>query len=144
MTELGIRQNFRSLQTGFILASVAALSLIVGCQGVGKSNFVSPPPGPTGDFSVSVSPSTTTVNAGTPATYTVTVSPSGGFTGTVNLSVTGLPSAGPSASFNPASVITSGTSTLTISSSSSVAAGNYPFTVTATSGTLNHTATAKL
>src|SRR5207248_2405905 len=26
----------------------------------------------------------------------------------------------------------------------SVAAGNYPFTVTATSGTLNHTATAKL
>jgi hypothetical protein len=76
--------------------------------------------------------------AGHSATYTVTVnrgSSTGNFT--ASLTTTGLP-AGATGSFVPASVsFTSGTqtsqpSTLTITSTATLAAGSYPFTVSAT------------
>lgn len=76
--------------------------------------------------------------AGHSATYTVTVnrgSSTGNFT--ANLATAGLP-AGATGSFSPASVSftsaaqTSQTSTLTITSTNALAAGNYPFTVSAT------------
>src|ERR1700730_14105475 len=46
----------------------------------------------TPDFSVSASPASQTVVQGNGTNYTATVSPSGGFTGSVSLSVSGLPS----------------------------------------------------
>ena len=45
------------------------------------------------DFTLSSSPATSTVNAGQSATYTVTLTPSGGFNQTVTLSCGGLPQA---------------------------------------------------
>src|SRR5205823_5584872 len=54
------------------------------------------------DFSLNASPTTQTIRSGGSASYTVTVTPSGGFTGTVGLSVSSLP-AGASATFNPPS-----------------------------------------
>lgn len=95
---------------------------------------------PTPDFSLSSSPSSRTVTQGSPASYTIAVSPSGGFSGTVNLSTTGLPS-GATASFNPGSVDISGgttNSTLTVSTNSSLSAGTYNFNVVGTSGSLSH------
>jgi uncharacterized membrane protein len=90
---------------------------------------------PTPDFSLSSSPSSTTVTQGGQATYTIAVSPSGGYTGTVNLSASGLPS-GVTASFSPSSVTTSGgsvvDSTLTVSASGAAATGTVNFTVTGT------------
>src|SRR5215475_9930164 len=59
------------------------------------------------DFSISATPASQTVTAGSSATYTTTISALSGFTGTVNLSVSGLPS-GATASFNPASVAGAG------------------------------------
>ena len=47
------------------------------------------------------------------ATYTVTITAGQGFSGTVNLSVSGVPSRA-TATFNPASIVNSGTSVLTI------------------------------
>ena len=88
---------------------------------------------------MSVTPPSQTVAPGTGTNYTVSVSPSGGFAASVSLSATGLP-AGATASFNPST--TTGLSTLTVSTSSGVAAGSYPFTVTGTSGILTHTASA--
>src|SRR5207248_5728706 len=73
----------------------------------------------------------------------VNISPTNGFTGSVSLTASGLPS-GATASFNPASVSGSGSSTLTVSTSSSTPAGSYTLTVTGTSGTLTHTATVTL
>jgi hypothetical protein len=91
------------------------------------------------DFTLSASPSTRTVVQGTGTTYTATVSGSTGFSGTVSLSVSGLP-AGASASFSPASISSSGSSSLSVSTSTSTPPGSYPLTVTATSGALVHTA----
>src|SRR5581483_3748659 len=59
------------------------------------------------DFSVGASPSTQTVAPGGSTSYTVSVSGSGGFSGSVSFSVSGLP-AGASGSFSPTSVSGSG------------------------------------
>lgn len=88
--------------------------------------------------------SPTPVTAGNSATSTITVTPLHGFNGTVALSCSGLPS-GASCAFNPASVSGgSGTSVLTLSTTSSLAAGSYPFTVTGTSGSMTRIGTLSL
>ncbi len=95
------------------------------------------------DFSISASPSSQTVTAGQSTTYSVTVSAINGFTGTVTLSASGLPS-GATGSFTPTSVATSGTSTLAVTTASSTPAGTYTLTITGTSGTLVHSTTVSL
>ena len=52
------------------------------------------------DFALNATPLTRTVTPGTGTTFAVAVEPSGGFSGPVSLSVSGLPS-GASASFGP-------------------------------------------
>jgi len=97
----------------------------------------------TPDFSVSATPSSQTVTQGASTSYTATVTPSGGFTGTVTFSASGLP-AGASASFNPTSVTTSGSSTMTVTTNATTPTGTYPITITGASGTLSHTASVSL
>ena len=91
------------------------------------------------DFSLSASPTSQTVVQGGGTSFTATVAAGTGFTGIVSFSASGLPG-GAVSSFSPASVSTSGSSTLSVSTSSSTAPGSYPLTITATSGTLTHTA----
>lgn len=93
------------------------------------------------DFSLSASPTSVSVTQGGTGSSTITVSPLNGFTGTVSLAVSALPT-GVTASFSPAS--TTGTSTLTFSASSTAATGTSTVTVTGTSGTLSHTTTITL
>jgi subtilisin family serine protease len=92
----------------------------------------------TPDFTVSVAPSTLTVNAGVAGTATVTVGAVSGFTGTVTLSLSGLPAGVGSATFTPPTVTGSGASTLRIAVVSGAAAGSYPLTVTGSDGTVTH------
>jgi uncharacterized membrane protein len=94
------------------------------------------------DFSVTATPSSRTVPPGTATTYSVSVTPSNGFNGTVTFNVSGLP-AGATASFNPTSVTGSGSSTMTVTTSTTPP-GTYPLTITATSGNLTHTAQVTL
>jgi hypothetical protein len=82
------------------------------------------------------------------ATFTVTVTPLHGFTGTVSLGqAIQQDSGGFSASFSPTQVTLDGvdsqTSSFTVALSSTVSAGNYSWSITGTSGTLSHTATTK-
>ncbi|HEY5029191.1 MAG TPA: hypothetical protein VIK39_12340 [Candidatus Angelobacter sp.] len=95
----------------------------------------------TPNFSLSASPSSLTVKQGTAGSSTITESPSGGFTGSVSLSASGLP-AGVTASFgtNP----TTSTSVLTFTASTTAAVGTSTITVTGTSGTLTHTTSISL
>jgi len=95
------------------------------------------------DFSLSATPSSQTVLQGNATSYTATVAALGGFAGTVNLSVSGLP-AGATGSFNPAAVTGSGSSTLTVNTLSSTPPGTYTLTISGVSGSLNHTATVTL
>jgi thermitase len=99
------------------------------------------PPPATADFSLGASPSSRTVITGGSTSYTVSVSGTNGFNGSVNLSLSGLP-AGASGSFSgPASPGSS--STLSVSSGTA-AAGTYSFTITGTFGSLSHQTSATL
>jgi uncharacterized membrane protein/regulation of enolase protein 1 (concanavalin A-like superfamily) len=95
------------------------------------------------DFSLTATPGSETVTQGNSTTYTAAISALNGFTGTVGLSVSGLPS-GATASFSPTSVNTSGSSTLTVTTASTTPAGTYTLTITGTSGSISHSATATL
>jgi hypothetical protein len=89
------------------------------------------------DFSISATPTTQTVTAGGSATYTVSTSAINGFTGSVSLGTSGLPT-GATASFVPASITGTGSSTLTIHTSTSTPAATYTITVTGISGSIVH------
>src|SRR5262249_44011857 len=78
----------------------------------------------TPDFNISATPASQTVTVGNSTTYTVTTSAQNGFTGTVGLSVSGLPS-GASASFTPASISGTGSSTLNVTTTASTATGTF-------------------
>ena len=95
------------------------------------------------DFSVSVSPSSKTIARKSQGSYTVTVGAINGFTGTVALSLSGLPSR-TSSSFAPATITGSGNSTLSISVNKPAQPGTYPLVVTGSSGNLNHSANITL
>jgi hypothetical protein len=94
------------------------------------------------DYTVTASPASQTVTQGNSTTYTATVTPTGGFGGTVGLTVTGLPTDATGA-FNPTS-LASGNSTLTVTTAATTPAGTYTLTITGTSGSTTHTATETL
>jgi Carbohydrate binding domain/Glycosyl hydrolases family 18 len=91
----------------------------------------------TNDFSISLSPASGSVSAGGSTTATVHTAVTSGSAQTVSLSASGAPS-GVSVSFNPSSVTADNSSTMTISTSSSVAAGTYPITVTGSAASGSH------
>jgi hypothetical protein len=100
----------------------------------------SPTPTPAGNFTITASPQTRSIVHGATATYTITITPSGGFVGPVSLSASGVPAAS-NATFNPSS--TSSTSTLTVTTAGTPA-GNYVLTITGTAGSLIHTTSVTL
>ena len=87
-------------------------------------------------FSLNTSAASLSVNQGATGTASITVSPTNGFSGTVGLTISGLPS-GVTASFSPVSTAT--TSTLSFVASASAAMGTANVTVTGKSGTLSAT-----
>ncbi len=119
------------------ISSLAGLTITGGRLNVNKAIRACSGPA-TPDFSLSATPASQTVTQGSSASYTVSVTPSGGFAGTVTFSVSGLP-AGATASFNPTSVTGSGSSTMTVTTASSTPTGTYPLTITGASGSLQHT-----
>ena len=102
---------------------------------------VQAPPPP--DFAISLSPSSRTAIQGSGARYTATITPSNGFTGSVALSSSGLPS-GAGASFNPATVNTSGSSSMSVTTSATTPTGTYTLTVTGASGSLSRSTSVTL
>jgi len=89
------------------------------------------------DFAVSVSPSSVTVYRGGTASYTVSISSTTGFTGSVSLSVSGLPH-GASATFTPNPVASPGSSTLRVRTTSLTTRGTFTLRVRGSSGSLVH------
>ncbi|MGE5322270.1 MAG: hypothetical protein ACM3SW_05390 [Actinomycetota bacterium] len=98
---------------------------------------------PQPDFTISVSPTSLNVTRGTTGSYTVTIGALNGFSGTVNLSVSGLGSR-VTASFSPASVTGSGSSTLTVTVNRRARRGTRTLTISGVSGSLSHSTTAAL
>jgi subtilisin family serine protease/uncharacterized membrane protein len=95
------------------------------------------------DFAVSASPASVTIYRGQTASYTVTVSTLGGFTGNVTLALSGAPSS-TSVSWTNNPVPAPGTATLRVRSTGSTPRGTFTLRITGTSGSLSHQATVTL
>jgi subtilase family serine protease len=95
----------------------------------------------TPSFTLSDSPGSLTITQGGSGTSTITVTDVNGFTGSVTLAASGLPS-GVTAAFgtNP----TTGTSVLTLTASGTATTGSATVTITGTSGSLTATTTLAL
>lgn len=96
------------------------------------------------NFTLSASPSSQSVTAGSTADYTVTVAPQNGFIGAVSLKVSGEPSGWTPRLSSSTIGGGSGSSTLQVATTSSATPGTHTLTVTGTSGTLTQTISVPL
>jgi hypothetical protein len=81
------------------------------------------------DYSVNIPNGSATITAGQSANYTISITPQGGFAGTVNFACTGLPAAS-SCGFNPSTLTPNGSpasTTLTIGTTARSVASARPF-----------------
>ncbi len=101
----------------------------------------------TADFRIAVEPTSRRVLPGTPAQFTVTVTPLSGFTGSVILTVgseSGFPSGVTSGGFSPSTIVGGGTSTLTMNVAATAQPYALSLTLTGTSGALSRKTAATL
>ena len=110
--------------------AVGTSTITVASDGISTSALltVTSPP----NFTLSVAPSTLIVTQGSSVPSTITVNPTGGFTSSVSLVASGLPS-GVTASFTSTSATTS---ILTLTASSTATTGATTVVITGTSGDL--------
>jgi subtilase family serine protease len=106
-------------------------------NGVGAFTVGAPAP----DFTIGVSPSTRTVTKGTGTSYTVSIGALNGFSGSVALTESGVPTS--AVTLSPGSVSGSGSSTMTVDTSS-LNPATYSLTITGTSGGTTHSVAATL
>ena len=97
------------------------------------------------DFTIGASPTSLTVNRGSSGNVTITTKVSGGFSSSIALSASGLPS-GVSVTFTPSSIPApgGGTSTMRITVSRRAGTSTSTITITGTGGGKTHTTTVKL
>jgi serine protease len=98
-------------------------------------------PGCGADFALVTSPTSRSVMRGSGTSYTLTITPSGGFARSVSLSQSGLPG-GATASFSPNPATSS--STLSVTTTGATATGSFAVTIAGSSGNLTHAATVRL
>src|SRR5437762_2488044 len=115
-----------AVQVTNVMASTAG-GMGIPASGVGSTISVTSTTTP--DFTLSASPSSQTVVPGGSTSYNVAITPTGGFTGSVTVSVSGLPT-GATGSYTTAS------HTLSVSTSTSTSAGSYTLTIQGASGAL--------
>jgi IPT/TIG domain-containing protein len=122
-------------------SAVVALGLwltltFASCGGGGSGRSIPPPPP---FFDIAVAPSTTSIAPGTSATVQVSILPVLGFTGTVSMTVAGLPT-GLTASPSSFTLQTAAQS-VTLTAAPSMTTGNYSFTFNGTSGSISNSTT---
>ncbi len=123
--------------------AVTGYDLVTGWGSPNGQNLINALAGASSpSFTLSDSPSSLTITqGGAGGTSTITVTDLGGFTGSVSLAASGLPS-GVTAVFSPNP--TTSTSTLTLTASASATTGTATVTITGTSGSLVATTTLAL
>jgi hypothetical protein len=97
------------------------------------------------NFTISASPTSLSIAQGSPGTSTITTAISGGFSSSISLSATGVPT-GTTVSFDPSPIPApgAGSSTMTITVGLNTPTGTYPITVTGTGGSTQHTVAVNL
>jgi hypothetical protein len=135
-------RSFRFLPLFSLMVVLAGIASLVSCGGSGAGT----PPPPAQDFTLSISPSTLSLQQmGDGTTLSITVTPVNGFTGSVNITFPNLPAgisvsagsmSGPPYYASPASPLNIG-----ISASGAAAVGNSTITVQGVTGSLTHSMT---
>src|SRR5262249_39363977 len=116
------------------------LCLSAGCGG-GNTSSPSPPPPPTADFAISLSPSTLTVPQGaTSSGIRVTVTAQNGFSGTVQVTLNGIPAGVAASPAGPFPLAAGASTTVLFSASSTAPTGNFSISAQGASGGLLHSA----
>ena len=119
--------------------------LFVGCGGGRTAAGIQPPSTPTADFSLILSSSSVSVAEGnTSSAINVGITPRNGFSGEVQVSLSGLPSGVTANPSFPFSVSASAPVSLLLSASSMAVAGSVNLTLTGTSGNLARVAPLSL
>ncbi len=113
-------------------------SFAVNADGSTATNNPPPPPPPSGTFTLGASPSSVTSN-GMPATSTIALTPTSGFSGSAKLTATGVPS-GAQATFGVTQLGANQSTTLTLSPGTA-APGTYGIGVSGTIGSEVETST---
>ena len=123
--------------------AVTGYDLVTGWGSMNGQNLINALAGATSpSFTLSASPGSVSITQGGAAgTSTITVTDLGGFSGSVTLAASGLPS-GVTAAFNPNP--TSTTSSLSLTASATATTGTSTVTITGTSGSLVATTTVSL
>ena len=120
------------------VVALLAVSALASCGGDKSST----PTGPAADFTVDASIGSTVQAGGAPASLSVTVKGTGGFVGLVTVNIAGVPDAASVQPVPPISVLTGTTQNFTIGIPRTTPARAYTLTVTGTSGSIVHSATA--
>jgi hypothetical protein len=126
--------------------SLALLLLAaLGCGG-GSSNFQPPPPPPPQpDFSIGFSTNSLNLQQGaTSPAVMLSVNPLNGFTGTIQVTLTGLPAGVISSPVSPFSIAAGSSTPVLFSAAPNTATGNSAIVATGTSGALSHPANLAL
>lgn len=128
-----------------LLAVLATLLLLSGAAYVAVGAAAAKP-----DITVQISPASQSVEAGKTTTYTVTLTSTGGFEGTVALSASGNPS-GSTASLlpgapnlTPSGTGSTATSVLSVTTTAGTPVGSYTLKVTGTGGKVSRSITTGL
>jgi hypothetical protein len=97
------------------------------------------------DFGITLSPATITANVGSSnSTFAVTTTSQNGFSGSITVTLAGLPAGAMTSPASPFSVAAGSTQTVALSVPSTVPPGNFTLTVTGTSTSLIHSASLAL
>lgn len=124
---------------GQSVSSATSVTITATCSGVNQTAILTVSPAP--DFTLAASPASLSIAQGASGTETISITGKNGFTGTVTLSASGLPSGvTPSFGTNP----TTGMSALTLSANATASVGTSTVTITGTSGSLTRTTTFSL
>lgn len=134
-------RHLRSIVFVFgLLAGVFA-----GCGGGGATTSFDHFPPPQPDFSISFSSSSLNVAQGaTSSSVSLSITPANGFSGSVQVALSGLPSGISSSPASPFPVSAGSGADVLFGASPSAAAGNFTITAQGTSGSLTHTANLAL
>lgn len=111
------------------------------CGGGGSSS--PPPPPPTASFTITATPSAVSIAPSTTASIKLVLVPQNGFSGSVSVSLSGLPTGVTSSKSSPFNLATSGVN-LILTANSSVANGTYSLNFQATSSNLSSSASVTL
>lgn len=123
---------------------VALLVFSAGCGGGGGTGGVQPPP-PQPDFTIGLSTASVDVpQGGTSSPVNVSISPLNGFSGSVQVSFTSLPSGVTTNPASPLSVSAGQSVPVLFGAAASVPVGQSNVTAQATSGSLSHSQTLTL